>query len=126
MRHCFPLKDRQKYIRINKTLILTYRLTRDYLKSSAKSIDISPGGIRFPLRQRLEPGSYLKLEIISDTLGHPIPLTGEVVWIKEKELSPLPFEIGVRFLEITADDLENLQRICYRQKNSGPRINWLG
>jgi len=120
------MKDRRQYVRINKTLILTYRPTRDYLKSSAKSIDISPGGIRFPLRQRLEPGSFLKLEIISDTVGRPIPLTGEVVWIKEQELSPLPFEIGVRFLEITADDLENLQRICYHQKSSGPRINWLG
>ena len=120
------MKERRRHLRINKSLFLTYRSLRDYLTSSSKSVDVSPGGIRFPVRRRLEAGTVLKMEIHSRKPGRVIPLTGTVVWVNEVTGGRFPFEVGVRFLEISPADLDTLHRICERSEKKPDRIRWMG
>jgi len=118
--------DKRKDSRAKHSLAVTYLYAWDDLKISSQSIDISPGGIRLPVRRRLEPGTVLELEIHWHLFFDPIKITGKVAWVRERNSDHFPFELGVQFLEIHADDLETIRRICYDQSLELAYIEWLG
>ena len=118
--------DKRRDSRTKKSLAVTYRTDWDDLKTGSRSIDISPGGIRFPVKRNLDLETVLNLEIHWPLIPEPIKITGKVAWAKERISDRSPFELGVQFLEIFPDDLGTIQRICDDQSQESDTISCLG
>ena len=90
-------EERRRHVRISDSFRLNYRIAPDGLHSSCCSADISEGGIRFNLYQKLEIGALLKLEIYLKGSAEPLSAIGRVAWIKETPGKEYPFEAGIEF-----------------------------
>jgi len=90
-------KERRRYVRISDSLKINYRLAADALRTNCRSTDISEGGIRFNLYQKLEIGDTLKLEIYLKGSAEPLLGIGMVAWTRETSGKEYPFEAGIEF-----------------------------
>lgn len=66
-------------------------------------INISGGGIKLCLPEKLKLGARLTMEIRLAGEKEALPAKGEVAWTNEAEMKNYPkacFEIGIRFIEI--------------------------
>ena len=90
-------KERRRYVRISDSLKINYRLAADALRANCRSADISEGGIRFNLYQKLEIGDTLKLEIYLKGSAEPLSAIGMVAWTRETPGKEYPFEAGIEF-----------------------------
>ena len=90
-------KERRRYARISDSLKINYRLAADALRTNCRIADISEGGIRFNLYQKLEIGDTLKLEIHLKDSAEPLYAIGMVAWTRETFGKEYPFEAGIEF-----------------------------
>ena len=90
-------KERRRYVRISESLKINYRIVTDALRPNCRSTDISEGGIRFNLYQKLKIGATLKLEIYLKDFPEPLMAISRVVWTKETPGKEYPFEAGIEF-----------------------------
>ncbi|MGD9014478.1 MAG: PilZ domain-containing protein [Candidatus Omnitrophota bacterium] len=102
----------REYVRISKSLEVKYQIKDGILGSGSRSLDISKGGIRLPTIQKLKPGTILELEIRLQDFSQPIKAIGEVMWVSQRQLGRYPFEVGVKFIEVTPIDKELLNGFC--------------
>jgi c-di-GMP-binding flagellar brake protein YcgR len=105
-------QSRRQHIRISKSLDIRYWIIKDILHYGSRSVDVSNGGIRFPVIQRLEPGTVLGLEIHLQDITRPIEATAEVVWQELRRHEKYPYEVGVKFIKIAHMDIEVLMTYC--------------
>ena len=110
------MQEKRKYSRINKTMVVSYTVSRSFLKSGSRSQNVSPGGMAFPTIQRLDPGIILEMEISLEYEKKVIPIMAEVVWSQRKVDSRYPFETGVKFLEVNDSDRNNIRLIAAQIK----------
>jgi len=89
--------ERRRYGRISVSLKINYRLATDALRTNCRSTDISEGGIRFNLYQKLEIGDALKLEIHLKDSSEPLYAIGMVAWTRGTSGKEYPFEAGIEF-----------------------------
>lgn len=106
------IQERRQHVRISQSLEVSYWASKQLLRFSSRSVDISRGGICLPVLQRLEAGTIIQLEIRSPEVRKPIVATAKVVWLKEKRNRQFPFEIGIKFIEITPSDSKVLDGLC--------------
>ena len=86
-------KERRRYVRISDSLRISYRLAADALRTNCRSTDISEGGIRFSLYEKLEIGDTLKLEIQLKDSVEPLYAVGRIAWTaSEASDKEYPFE----------------------------------
>jgi len=90
-------EERRRYSRISNSLRINYQIANEDLRSTCRSADISEGGIRFSLYQKLEIGTTLKLGIYLQGSTEPVLAIGTVVWTKETPGKEYPFEAGIEF-----------------------------
>ena len=90
-------KERRRHVRISDSLKINYRLAADALRTNCRIANISEGGIRFNLYQKLEIGDTLKLEIHLKDSSEPIYAIGMVAWTREASGKEYPFEAGIEF-----------------------------
>lgn len=96
------MEERRKFIRVIESLRITYKVmvppngTGECLTKS-----FGEGGISFTVQQKLNPGDVLELDIALPTLSGSIKATGQVVWVKEIKQFTLRFMMGVKFIDIT-------------------------
>lgn len=77
-------KERRQHFRFKCELDVTYTVeVKPNLKSRAKTVDISEGGMKLRLDDKLPSGSILDLKIALPNLKQPAEIEGEVVWSKE-------------------------------------------
>jgi len=105
------MDERRRYIRIDESLKISYRVVSppDGWGNST-SMNISEGGISFPIDQRLLPGLILDLRVNLSGSMEPIEATGEVIWINNRTTAQFPYVVGVKFVKI---DLRGRDRIYY-------------
>jgi c-di-GMP-binding flagellar brake protein YcgR len=73
--------------------------------------DISMGGVRVYTDDKHKKGHRLELELFLPT-GDSLTLTAEVVWVDElKSGSPAKFEVGLRYVDVSPDELKVLQGV---------------
>jgi c-di-GMP-binding flagellar brake protein YcgR len=89
--------ERRRYPRINYYLRTDYQIANDTLHSNCRTQDISEGGIRLNLYQRVEKGTTLKLGIYLQDFGEPAWVFGNVVWMRETPGKEYPYEAGIEF-----------------------------
>ena len=98
------MEERRKFIRIKKAFTVKHRMSSTLLGGVCLYEDISAGGLRLPIFQRLEPGMSLELDISLGELTEFIPALGRIVWVNEQFDARLPFVAGVEFVEIERVD----------------------
>lgn len=94
--------ERRNAIRLN--ISLEVKLVIDDRIASVKSSDISSGGIRLLLDEKIAEGTSLRLEIKLPAENHLVKTNGEVVWTKEsKEDEAISakrlFNTGIKFFQ---------------------------
>ena len=76
--------------------------------------NISEGGIRVILEERLSPHSPVGIELFFEK-GRPVRCKGKIAWVREK-LNPLDktvtmYDTGVRFMDLTEKDREYIKKL---------------
>lgn len=94
--------ERRKYIRVGKSLLVSYTVI-DAAEGYRETVtrNISGGGIRLPLKEKLAIGTLLKLELELLKEKKRIQLEAKVIWIRPNpEDKGFPYEAGIEFINI--------------------------
>lgn len=112
---CWGGKDRRQYPRFAESLQVDYSVaTKAALKKlTGRTMDVSAGGIKMLLDEKLSPGSFLDLRILLPNPGHTVEMVGEVVWTEdapdvEKDSGKRLFYSGIKFSSIKEPSSEYL------------------
>jgi len=97
-------------------MVVSYTVSRDFLKSGSRSQNVSLGGMALPTVQRFEPGTILDMEIKLEDEKKSISIMAEVVWSQRKDDPRYPFESGVKFFEVNDSDRDNIRLIAAQIK----------
>ncbi|MDP2923213.1 MAG: PilZ domain-containing protein [Candidatus Omnitrophota bacterium] len=103
------MEEHRKYIRINKALIVRFKISKNHLGMSSRSEDISEDGVRLFTLQRLEPGMILDLNFHLQESAEPIAVKGRVVWQNDRKNIYFPSAIGIQFVEIQPADRNRIR-----------------
>ena len=121
------MSEHRGYIRLRESLKIDYKIVEPVGGLGGSfSEDISGGGIRLPLKERLRPGTILDLEIHLPEFTEPIKATGEVVWLHGRDNVEFPFVVGIKFIKIDQFDrgkLLNYIRKRIKEKKP-PEVKW--
>ena len=117
--------DKRRYIRIGTSLLVSYTvLDAQGEHKELITKDVSGGGIRLPLKERLSVGTMLKVQLELLKEKKRISLEAKVIWIKptldDKEYS---YEAGLEFINL---DLAQRAMIsnCVQYLNRGELLKW--
>ncbi len=105
--------ERRNFVRANVPCKITIRNSQNQ-PSIGKTENISAGGIRFIIEQKLSMDSIIDLEI-SEIKNSPIRCKVQIKWIfsrtppKDALCSHL-FDVGAEFYEISSDDLSSIKK----------------
>ena len=106
------IEERRKYIRLETNIKFTYRLegAKDAV-GRAVTKNISPGGIRALVNNRIKKGNRLELNISVPKVKKSIFAIGKVIWLADEKADKV--DVGIKFEEIDAD-IKNkfLEYIC--------------
>lgn len=91
---------RRRHERISILLRINYEAPNDIPRYNCFSKDISEGGVRFGLYQKLVVATPLKLQIYLRDSMEPVFTFGKVAWMRETPGSEYPFEVGIKFDEM--------------------------
>lgn len=94
--------ERRRYVRVNKSVSLKYRVITGALKTVSQTEDISEGGMRLPTFQKVEPGTILELKVRLSRYKKPIVVVGKVVWCRPRRDRDFRFLVGIRFTRIAS------------------------
>jgi len=98
-------KERRQHFRFDKVLEVTYSVVKKpHLKSSGITVDISEGGMKLLLDDKLSKGAILDLKIMLPDSKKNAEVEGEVVWSDEVDgldsSGKRLFHSGIRFLAL--------------------------
>jgi c-di-GMP-binding flagellar brake protein YcgR len=97
--------DRRRSLRVNFPFTI-HLFIPQALAVSAYTEDISEGGVKVTIKEKLDINSFTDLEIFVKEV--PIKCVGKVVWIEERESDLIEgeifFDIGIKFQEISQED----------------------
>jgi c-di-GMP-binding flagellar brake protein YcgR len=100
------MEENRKYIRIDWPVIIKYKTVEEpKAQDQVVSKDVSEGGARFIVYERLARGTKLDIQLEAPFDSLPISITAEVAWIKR--IGPeesKAFEIGVSFKSVNTND----------------------
>jgi len=104
---CWAGKDRRRYPRFAEALGVSYVILEKNTskKSSTHTINISAGGIKLILDEKLSVGTFLNLKIAIPASRQMTEMEGEVVWTEDAQDVQEPsgkrfFYSGIRFSSI--------------------------
>ena len=93
--------ERRAHIRIGKSLVVTYAVIDVEEAFEASLSNVSGGGMRLPLKNKLVPGTRLKIKLELLKEKKRIQLEGRVIWVRpSREDNNFPYEAGVEFINI--------------------------
>ena len=91
-------KERRKFIRLDITIDIKYKILKMGKKGEAVSKNISGEGISLSVDEEIPPASILLLEMKIPVYPESITAKGIVIWSKKSEIKK--FEIGMKFIKI--------------------------
>jgi len=97
-------EDRRQHLRFKKALIIEYKVEKKPHLKNAKTIDISKGGLKLLLDEKLKEGSILDLKVGVPGANKVIEIEGEVVWTRDAEIKDFSgkrfFRSGIKYITI--------------------------
>lgn len=105
------MEENRKFVRIEWPVIIKYKTIEEpHAQDQIVSKDISEGGMRFIVYERLMKGTKLDIQFEVPFDSMPISAKGEISWIKKVgEENSKTFEVGVVFKEIGPVDRKRLK-----------------
>ena len=105
------MEESRKFVRIEWPVIIKYKTIEEpRAQDQIVSKDISEGGARFIVYERLMKGTKLNVQLEVPFDSMPLFATGEVAWIKKiGEENSKTFEVGVIFKGISQIDQKRLK-----------------
>ncbi len=110
------MEEKRKFVRLEFPIEVTYRISANpSIEDKSISKNISGGGIRIILKEKLLPGSPLELEINVPDTDVPISALGETVWQEEMVMGrEVCYESGVKFVKISPEDRDKITHYVYK------------
>ncbi len=106
-------KERRKFVRIKFPCEITIRGPQKHIISTYAE-NISAGGIRFIIEERIEPSSVIDLDLYG-IAKEPIVCEGKMKWIFTKKDSSnqdrLLYDVGVEFSKIKEKDADEIKKL---------------
>jgi len=95
------MQEQRRFVRLAPPSIgVTYRVVGREAEETVKPAkDISQGGIRFPVSERLPQGARVELELVLPAEQTPVQAQAEVIWCARFQGNG-PYEVGCRFTQI--------------------------
>lgn len=107
--------ERRRYPRFSIDLPIEYYRLPSSEKRQARVSNISEGGIMIYVPEKLEIGQQLRVKIFF--LAEPnltaMKVIGEVVWIDLCLEEGNEYRSGLKFIEVSADDLKRLKNFLH-------------
>ena len=104
MQHKKRRRRHKRLTSLNETLSATYKVGFCVYKKQAFSVkDISGGGIKLLLPEKLKPGNIIYLNIALNGNKEIIPAKGEIIWSRKAEdanCSKTAYDTGIQFIKI--------------------------
>jgi len=119
--------ERRRHSRFSLDLPIEYWQTEKFKSRPARTIDVSEGGLLLHLSEQLEIGQILGLNLFIDS-GPDLDsiealVQVEVVW-KDIHLGKEgAYRTGVKFVDISAEDMDKLKNFLNTLTNSKPPQN---
>lgn len=119
-------KERRTHERFIDSLDVIYTVLKNaQIKKNGKTVDISEGGLKLLLDQKLSPSSVLKLKVILPSPKNEADLEGKVMWCEEDKakdaLGKRFFYHGIKLTAIKEPSGKNftdyLRSIASQQQN---------
>jgi len=102
------LVERRKFRRVSRQVaVRCKRQGQGEGEPDAKTMDISAGGVRLMVRQKLHKGESLDLTFRDEQHDIDLSLTGQVAWIS-RNVTLRCFEVGVKFHMLTQEELDKV------------------
>ena len=111
------LEERRRWWRTASAPVsVTLRtLQPPWREESTVSLDLSEGGLRFTTLMPLAAGSLIELEMVLPFDSLPLCVESAIAWVRERNVKGVPnFEVGVRFVEMSAPDRGRLHQYLTR------------
>src|SRR3989338_4257692 len=100
------MEENRKFVRIEWPVVIKYKTIEEpHAQDQIVGRDISEGGARFIVYERLMKGTKLDIQLEVPFDSMPIFAKGEVAWIRKiGEENSKTFEVGVIFKDIGQSD----------------------
>lgn len=108
------MEDRRKFMRFPVSVQVDYADSREGIKGSSVSKDVSREGIGFPVNRQMAKGTLIELQISIPGEVNPVSASGEVVWAKESVRGE-DFDTGIKMVKIEPFDRSRLLDYVYRE-----------
>jgi len=105
------MEESRKFVRIEWPVIIKYKTIEEpCTEDQIVGKDISEGGMRFVVYERLMKGTKLDVQLEAPFDSMPMFAKGEVAWIKKiGDENSKAFEVGVIFKNISQNDQKRLK-----------------
>jgi len=104
--------ERRRHPRFNIDLPIEYYPVDSSLGHSGQAINVSEGGLLVYLPEKVEMGQHLHLKLFfpsGSELNH-VEMFAEAVWVDiHSGKAPGDYRSGLRFVQISSDDLDKLK-----------------
>lgn len=101
---CWHNEERRANKRFEKELEVEYTVEKKPHMKNGMSLNISKGGMKLLLDDKLLPGTIITLKMRSPQTGNTVDVEAEVIWTKDvDEKKPLDkrfFNSGIKFIAI--------------------------
>ena len=97
-------EERRLHVRLQHNIDVEYKVEKEPHLKLGKGCDISEGGMKILLDEKLPKGSIIDLKLVIPESGKTIELEGEIIWTKDapeiKDDGKRHFYSGMRFVGI--------------------------
>lgn len=107
-------RERRQSMRIDTALIVKYSLEeKQHMKPNGRMRDLSSGGMRLLVNEKLKEGVLLLLEFDIPNTKDVIAAEGRVIWAdggftERNEIGQRIFQTGIQFINIKSNDKDRL------------------
>jgi hypothetical protein len=111
--------NKRRFPRCDVELELNIAVDKQVKYIATRTENLGVGGLCFLLDVPLEPFTEVSLKFPLDDDHVPIQCNGRVMWIVEKHgtsKKDTRFDIGVEFINISAEDQNRIERLLTKQK----------
>lgn len=97
-------RERRRHVRFKKALEVVYKVERRAHLKNGRTVDISEGGMKLCVDDKLLKGAIVALEVDIPDLGKTAQVEGEVMWSEDADIKDDSgkryFHSGIRFIAI--------------------------
>ncbi len=113
--------EKRKFKRLKNGVKVIFKILNKR-EETVLSINIGAGGVCIPLKEKIEPGTFLELGLILPDQHKPFYAFAKVAWQakvpKRDEKGDFYYETGIHFLRMNLEERKKLIEYVYtRSKN---------